>query len=312
MKVSGYVVQTNSVSLDRLVEYRQEGILGNVYVQVEHNLEPAITRNREVFPVWKEALPGKVFAWLWGTEDAGADAERVAMFDEMLDPDGWCLNDEIDTFFHDRSVVYEACSGKPTVIGPIGYPQISPLDYRHADQYGCLVDFQAYDLNGVNDKDPADLVGALFQVPKVILADPGNDVTWWYRVFFDNLLASGGKIVKRWAWVRARQFEADNWIALQEGRNTWYTRAENRDGYGYFLTDRVVVNRGNGRKVGRVFGLARYPNIATSLSVERPVTPEQLKALAARGRVENASLRPVTLYTLDNATDAHFRAVASL
>jgi hypothetical protein len=311
VKISGFVVQTNSVSLERLVQYQEEGILGNIYVQVEHNVQSGIDRNHEVFPVWKAALPGKVFAWLWGTADAAHDRDRMLAIDENLDPDGWCFNDEAETQFKDRSAVYEAGLGKPMVVSPAGWPAVTPIDFRHAAQYGLTVEFQGYNLEGVNDKTPHYLVNECFQISKLITADPSHPIAWWYRIFFDNLLGPKGKIVRRWAWAQVQRHE-NGWAVLTEGRNRWWTRVEDRDGYGHFLTDRIVVNRSSTRKVGRVFGIAAYPKIAYSLSVERPHTAAGLKALAAGGRVQGASLRPATLYTLDNASDEVFRALASL
>jgi hypothetical protein len=311
VKVSGFVRDVGSVSLDRMRAYAAEGILGNLYVQVEHNEAPGINRNLAAMDEWKAALPGHIYYWLWGTDSATDDAMRI--YGHRLNlgrPHGWLLNDEADTVFADRSTVYVACGDEPIVVSCAGYPQITPIDHRHMSQYGAKVEYQAGGPDGENTFPAGALARECFEVSKVIQRDQANPAVWWYRVFFDNLLGPNQTIVRRWAWGQFEEHGPTE-VTLIEGRNRWGVKATDADGYGRTLSDRIVFNRRTKRHVGRVYGLAQAKDIRVSLSVERPVTPAALYALAAQVRAGGAQ-RGVALYTLDNTSDEQFRAVAAI
>lgn len=316
MVVNGFIRDVRSVGNERLRRWYDQGKLGAVYVQVEHNIAETIDANLKAFSTLKMLLPGRVYAWMWGTISPAADAGRVEQWQHRLDPAGFCFNDENETKGHDRSIVYEAAAGKPFVVSTTGLPSISPVCYRVITEYGGKIEFQCYGPAGDNRQDGQgsahDHVVDAITPPKLIVTAEGSPA-WWYRVFFDNLVGPKGSTLRRWGWAQATKWDpARGVLRLKEGRNLWAVKAH-ATSFGHVLEpERTVFNFRTGRHVGRVYGVTRYPLVGVSLSTERPVSALELRAMASAARVPGAAPRQVALYTLDNTTDEQFDAVASV
>lgn len=310
-RVSFFVQQGTDGNLARASRWLHEkGWLDKVYLQVHGNVDSTILPNLRMWTEWCSTLGrDRVYAWFWGSPDAGADAALVEDLRDRLNPSpaGWVPNDEIPTHLRDRSAMLAACEPDRIIASCAGYPEITPIDARHYAQYGAEVEWQCYNPDGALDArwDPGVVVPAIFKPPRLIARDVDHPAAWWYRVYFDNL-ASGEK---RWAWLQALHYDpAGRALVVKEGANTWWTEATPHE-YGFVPIDRIVRHRKTGRKVGIIFGTVSYPKIRIALGVERPTEPEALAGAVRRARVEGAAIRGITLYTLDNATDAHVAAI---